>query len=53
VKLLKKEEKKWCHELKHATTPNKIKVAKVRAKPKTFGTADLKHTYAMTSLPLE
>jgi len=42
------------HELKHATTTRKTKVAKARAEPKTFGTADLKHIcYAMTLVLFE
>jgi len=40
---LKKEKKKWSHELICATTTTKTKVAKVRAEPKTFGIADLTH----------
>jgi len=45
---------KWSHELKRVTTTTGMTVAKVRAEPKTFGTADLKHiNYATTSLPLE
>jgi len=38
-KLLKKVKKKWSHELKCATTTTKSKDTKVRAKPKTIGTA--------------
>jgi len=36
-----KVKKKWSHEVKHATTTTKMKVAKVRAEPKTTGTADV------------
>jgi len=51
---LKKEKKKWSHELKHATATTKMKVPKVRAESKTFDTADLQHIcYAMTSVLLE
>jgi len=51
---MKKEKKKWSHELKRATSTTNTKVTKVRVEPKTFGTADLKHNYyAMTSVPLE
>ena len=39
-KVLKKETKTWSHELKHATTTTKTKVAKMRAKLKMIGTAD-------------
>jgi len=47
--VLKKVKKKWSHELKCATTISKMKVIKMRAEPKTFCTADLKHIrYAMT-----
>jgi len=49
-----KKEKKWFHKLKCATTTTKMKVAKVRAELKSFGTADLKCIrYAMTSLPFK
>jgi len=40
--------------LKRATITTKTKVTKVRAEPKTFGTADLKRIrYATTSVPLQ
>ena len=40
--------------MKRASTTTKMKVAKVRAKPKTFGVADLKQIhYAMTLVLLE
>jgi len=51
---LKKEKKKWSHELKCATTITQTEVTKVRTELKTSGIADLKHIrYAMTSVPLE
>jgi len=40
---LKTEKKKWSHELICATTITKMKVAKMRAELKNFGTVDLKH----------
>jgi len=40
-KLLKKVKKYWSHELKRATTNIKMKVVKVRAKPKNIPTADV------------
>jgi len=40
-KLLKKVKKNWSHELKCTTTATKMKAAKVRAEPKTIGTADV------------
>jgi len=44
---LKKVKENWFHELKHATTTRKTKIAKVRAEPKTMiGTADV-NTSAM------
>jgi len=53
-KVLKKENKKWSHELKCATTTTKMKVTKVRAELKIFGTADLKHiNYGMMSVPFK
>jgi len=45
---LKKVNKKWYHELKRATTTIKTKVAKVRAKPKTIGTAEVNATNTVT-----
>jgi len=51
---LKKEKKKWSHELKCATITTKTKVTGVKAEAKTFGTADLKCIYyATASLPFE
>jgi len=47
-KNLKKVKKKWSHEMKCATTNIKMKFAKMRAKPKTIGTADINIT---TKLP--
>jgi len=53
-KVLKKEKKKWSHELKCATITTKTKVTGVKAEAKTFGTADLKCIYyATASLPFE
>jgi len=53
-KLLKKAKKKWSHELKGATSTTRMEVIKVRAEPKTFGIADLKHIcYTTMLVPLE
>jgi len=46
--ILKKVKKKWSHELKRATTITKTKIAKMRAEPKTIGTADVNATATLS-----